>query len=255
MHALRSGLHGPGGSRGGGDRDDDPSNRKGPPDHGRGSGSGGRKGVKKPSKKTRDRERNMHRKGGKGKAHSEGSVPPNRARLTMEYGRALKMAVAAATSRSRASRLRTWDCAVQVLAEQELIEVGPDARKLTPGLAEGRNGLLEGARVQISRAVRQHRYGAPQDQLSSGEVWVHSAARSQHLSRGRVTRFTARCVQGYGISCASKLTALNLEDVRRSDVTCTQRTALLILESKTDQELAGELVARECTCDVAEASP
>ena len=82
----------------------------GPPDRGdpnRRRGSGGGKPSKKPSKAARDRERNLFRKGGKGKR--------GRSHLQLTFGKALKLAVATATSRSRASRLRTWDRAIQHL--------------------------------------------------------------------------------------------------------------------------------------------
>ena len=63
----------------------------GPPDRGdpnRRRGSGGGKPSKKPSKAARDRERNLFRKGGKGKG--------GRSHLQLTFGKALKLAVATA---------------------------------------------------------------------------------------------------------------------------------------------------------------
>jgi len=238
----------------------------GPPDRGdpnRRRGSGGGKPSKKPSKAARDRERNLFRKGSKGKG--------GRSHLQLTFGKALKLAVATATSRSRASRLRTWDRAIQHLAEQELVRVEPDGRKLNPELLKAGTAYLRArgyrsAELYASTAMTRHKavYPVPGALEIAAREATRFARRGIGPPRGKQPApmpqpenplFEALCTGIWYLLRVSELTALNL-----GDVLCTQgpgemRVALHVRKSKTDQEEAGELVARACTCEALEARP
>eukprot|EP00435_Cladocopium_sp_Y103_P013532 s718_g3.t1 len=238
---ARTGARGRGGPRGGGDRDKDPADRKGHPDHDRGSGSGGWRGAKKPSKVARDRERNMHRKGGKGKARPDKPTPANSTAPDgvwpgVKYGRG------------------NGDEPIPGLT-------APDA-----GTAYLRAQGYRSAELYASTAMVRHKASFPVSgalELAARDS-ARIARRGVGPPRGKEPApvpsqgdplYAGLCTGIWYLLRVSELVSLNLEDVQRSDGTGTLRTTLMIRKSKTDQEGAGELVARECTCNVPGASP
>eukprot|EP00435_Cladocopium_sp_Y103_P044912 s3083_g12.t1 len=150
-------VRGDGGTGGGDDRG------KGPPDpRDRSWQDRGRdgQGTKPPSKANRDRDRHMTRKGGKGKARPAGSTHSKH--VPGAYRRALSLAVAVATSRSRVSRLRTWGKVIDTLEAQELIRVEADRRRLDPTRLKAVTAYLRAqgyrsAELYASTAMMRHK--------------------------------------------------------------------------------------------------
>lgn len=184
----------------------------------------------------------------------------------MAYGKALQLAVAAATSRSRASRLRTWDRAMEHLAEQELVRMGPDRHCLDPDLIRAGTAYLRArgyrsAELYASTAMTRHKatYPVPGALEIAAREATRIARRGIGPPRGKHPApmpqpnnplFAALCTGIWYLLRVSELIALNVGDVLTARGLEEVRVALRVKKSKTDQEETGELVARACTCGI-----
>ena len=240
------------------DEDDDDDEDKG---HGKKGKGKYRKGHwkwvdKNPQKAARDRDRwNTWKKGGRQKKGVW-----NLAR----FREALKMGQAPNTRRSTSSRLTTWDRAMVMLEEKEILENNGDRIYMTPGRVKAGVAYLKArgyrsAELYMSAALQRHRTLFGQDpQLAEA---AREATRMARRGRGppagkqpvpipnmESPLYEAIITGVWFLLRADELVNLNVGDAWRKQGGTTVQVALNIRQSKTDQEGQGELVTRNCTC-------
>ena len=214
----------------------------------------------------RDRERNMFRKGA-GKTGKGGRSKPF---MAGEYQRALSLGAAAATVRSHTSRLKTWDRALEYLANQGLLTLAKDPKLLTPEIAKAGVAYLKArgyrsAELYLSSAVTRHKstYAMEAPLLAAQQEAVRISRRGIGPARGKQPipmprpqspHFEALATGIWFLLRISELIALNVEDVRQRRGPRLQM-GVWVRRSKTDQEAAGALVCRDCVCEEPGAAP
>ena len=250
-----------------------PDRSEGPDeDDGKGDGGGkwrkggmkgkGRNVPKKPRQAQRDRDRDMRRsRAWKG----QGKRKTISARA---FGRALTLSHAATTIRSTTSRLRTWDTTALQLREQGLLPNVPksqDPSKLDPNtikavVAALRSQNYRSAELYLNTAYLRHKaHHEVSGQLQLAyRMATRMARRGIGPGRGKAPipipspeawMYPALMVGIWHLLRVNELVSLNIEHVQRKQGPRGYQTALWIEESKTDQQKAGAMVARDCVCD------
>lgn len=242
------------------EEDDDEDEARGPGGKGKKGKKGkyGRRASNKSMKKQlRDRERYKTWKGG-------GKAPWHRTGVGEKFHKALAQSVARSTLKSRAARLRTWDDAVRTLEDKEVLPVQADPYRMSPDRARKVVALLKArgyrsAELYLSAAMGRHKVRYPVDgplELAGKEA-TRIAKRGRGPPQGKhpvpfpqledpLQEAIATGV--WYLLRVAELCALNLGDVQRRHVQDGWQVALHIRSSKTDQEGAGALVARNCVC-------
>ena len=250
-----------------------PDRSEGPDeDDGKGDGGGkwrkggpkgkGRNVPKKPRQAQQDRDRDMRRsRAWKG----QGKRKTISARA---FGRALTLSHAATTIRSTTSWLRTWDTTALQLREQGLlpnVPKGQDPSKLDPNtikavVAALRSQNYRSAELYLNTAYlrrKAHHEVSGQLQLAY-RMATRMARRGIGPARGKAPipipspeawMYPALMVGIWHLLRVNELVSLNIEHVQRKQGPRGYQTALWIEESKTDQQKAGAMVARDCVCD------
>lgn len=240
------------------DHDDDEEEDKGRGKKGKGKGKKGHwKWVDKRSgKAARDRDRwNAWNKAGRQKK-GVWSVSL--------FNAALKMGQAPNTRKSTASRLTTWDRAMEELERKEILEESRDRIHMTPnrlkaGVAYLKARGYRSAELYMSAALKRHRGLFGQDPMlgEAAKEAVRVARRGRGPPAGKqpvpvpaphAPLYEAILTGIWFLLRADELVNLNVGDAWRRQGGPRVQVALVIRQSKTDQEAQGELVTRDCTC-------
>ena len=240
------------------DDDDEDDEDKGRGKKGKGKQGKGRwKWVsKRQGKEIRDRERwNAWNKSGRRKKSAWN--------VTL-FKAALKMGQAPNTRRSVESRLLTWDRAMEELEKKEILGESKHRTLMSPcrvkaGVAYLKAQGYRSAELYMSAALKRHRVMFGQDpQLTEA---AREATRLARRGRGppagkqpvpvpvpESPLFEAIITGIWFLLRADELVNLNVGDAWRKQGGQSVQVALVIRQSKTDQEGQGELVTRNCAC-------